>query len=51
MKRSQNFYQGFINGGFMVSDKRLLNEIDEYVMLERDPMIKLVKRRGCFLHS
>ena len=36
--------QGFINGGFMVSDKRLLNEIDGNVMLERDPMIKLCQK-------
>lgn len=45
--------KGFINGGFMVSDKRLLNEIKGDVMLERDPMVNLCKRNemNCFIHS
>lgn len=45
--------QGFINGGFMVSDKRLLNEIDGDVMLERDPMIKLCQKGevASFIHK
>ena len=45
--------KGFINGGFMVSDKRLLNEIKGDVMLERDPMVNLCKKdeMNCFIHD
>ena len=45
--------QGFINGGFMVSDRRLLKEIVGDVMLERQPMINLCNKDqlGCFIHK
>ena len=45
--------KGIINGGYMVSDKRLLNEIEGDVMLERDPMVNLCKRNemSCYIHN
>ncbi len=45
--------KGLINGGFMVSDKRLLDEIKGDVMLERDPMVNLCQKNemNCFIHD
>lgn len=45
--------EGFINGGFMVSDKRLLKYIKGDVMLERTPMKNICAegQMNCFIHK
>ena len=45
--------KGFINSGFMISDKRIFDFINGDVMLEREPMQEICKlgKLNAYVHS